>query len=65
MICMNEYSMRKMVGVCLTVALAGGWTYLPPTDADPSVAILDNPIPRRWSGQKAALAFARLGDPMW
>ena len=39
---------------------AAEWAYLPPRDADPKAATLENPIPRRWSGQKAALAFSRV-----
>ena len=34
--------------------------YLPPRDVNPKAATLENPIPRRWSGQKAALAFSRI-----
>ncbi|MBQ6341270.1 MAG: hypothetical protein IJI36_19200, partial [Kiritimatiellae bacterium] len=48
---------------CLYAAVsvcAGEWAYLPPPDVDPKLAALENPIPRRWSGQKAALAFARI-----
>ena len=56
------------VGVMMAVACActpdfvpaAEWAYLPPRDADPKAATLDNPIPRRWSGQKAALAFSHV-----
>ncbi len=36
------------------------WEYLPPRDVDSKAATLDSPIPRRWSGQKAALAFSKI-----
>ena len=45
---------------CACSLAAAEWAYLPPQDVDPRVAALENPIPRRWSGQKAALAFARI-----
>jgi mono/diheme cytochrome c family protein len=38
----------------------GEWRFMPPRDVDPALANTENPIPRRWSGQKAALAFARV-----
>ena len=51
-----------MTSVCALVLLAATaeWAYLPPRDVDPKCATLENPIPRRWSGQKAALAFAKI-----
>ena len=58
-------AMSRTVRVALVAAYAsclaaGEWAYLPPPDVDPKLAALENPIPRRWSGQKAALAFARI-----
>ena len=43
------------------VDVPGAWTRLPPRDVDPKLSHVSDPIPRPWSGQKAALAFARLG----
>ena len=45
---------------CLAASGADSWTFLPPRDVDPALAGLANPIPRRWSGQKASLAFSAL-----
>ena len=45
------------------VDVPGAWTRLPPRDVDPKLSHVQDPIPRPWSGQKAALAFARLGVP--
>lgn len=45
-------------GACLVVGGEEAWRFLPPRDVDPSAANLSNPVPRRWSGQKASLAFA-------
>ena len=49
-----------LVAACASNLVAAEWEYLPPRDADPKAASLDNPIPRRWSGQKAALAFSHV-----
>ena len=52
-----------LVALCIcmpALAVDAGWAYLPPHDVSPKVAALDAPIPRRWSGQKAALAFSRV-----
>ena len=49
-----------LAAACASDPAAAEWAYLPPQDVDPKVATLENPIPRRWSGQKAALAFARI-----
>ena len=51
------------VSVCACMPILADtfeWKYLPPRNVDPKVATLDAPIPRRWSGQKAALAFSRI-----
>ena len=45
---------------CLTAGGVEAWRFLPPRDVDPKLGDLANPIPRRWSGQKASLAFAEL-----
>ena len=45
---------------CLAASGADSWTFLPPRDVDPALAKLENPIPRKWSGQKASLAFAEI-----
>ena len=45
---------------CLTAGADEAWRFLPPRDVDPALAGLSNPIPRRWSGQKASLAFATM-----
>ena len=45
---------------CLAASGADSWTFLPPRDVDPTLAGFANPIPRRWSGQKASLAFSTL-----
>ena len=64
--CLMNADMKSFV-VCVALAAAcasnlaaADWAYLPPRDADPKAATLENPIPRRWSGQKAALAFSRV-----
>ena len=49
-----------LAAACALDLAAAEWMYLPPRDADPKAATLENPIPRRWSGQKAALAFSRV-----
>ena len=45
---------------CLVAGGAEAWRSLPPRDVDPALAKLENPIPRKWSGQKASLAFAEI-----
>ena len=42
------------------VPVPGDWTYLPPADVDPKLAATPDPRTRRWSGQKAALRFAKV-----
>ncbi len=49
-----------LAAACVSNLAAADWAYLPPRDADPKAATLENPIPRRWSGQKAAVAFWRV-----
>ena len=53
---------ETLTSLCALIFLAvsAEWAYLPPQDVDPKLATLQNPIPRRWSGQKAALAFSRI-----
>ena len=46
---------------CLAASGADSWKFLPPRDVDPALAQFANPIPRRWSGQKASLVFSALG----
>ena len=45
---------------CLAAGGVEAWRFLPPRDVDPALAKLENPIPRKWSGQKASLAFAEI-----
>jgi hypothetical protein len=45
---------------CLAAGADEAWRFLPPRDVDPTLGGLANPIPRRWSGQKASLAFAKV-----
>ena len=45
---------------CLAAVGAEPWRFLPPRDVDSALAKLENPIPRKWSGQKASLAFAEI-----
>ena len=59
----DSFAGMMLVAACVCVigpARAAAWAYLPPQDVDPQVATLANPIPRRVSGQKAALAFSRI-----
>jgi len=42
------------------IDVAGDWSRLPPKDVDPALAETKDPIPRAWSGQKAALRFAEV-----
>ena len=46
--------------MCATGFVDAKWRYLPPRDADPKNATVSDPVPRPWSGQKAALAFSRI-----
>ena len=70
MFCVLEKARKKIGAVilaaacaCLPIlAAAAEWAYLPPRDVDPKLATLENPIPRRWSGQKAALAFSQIAQ---
>ena len=45
------------------VDVPGAWRRMPPRDVDPKLSRVSDPMPRPWSGQKAALAFARLAVP--
>lgn len=40
--------------------MSGDWSFLPPVDVDPALANTPDPVPRLWSGQKAALRFAKI-----
>ena len=42
------------------IVVPGDWKRLPPKDVDPKLADRENPVPRPWTGQKAALRFSRV-----